>query len=255
MSLPITATIITLNEEANIEATIASVQRVCDEVIVVDSCSTDKTQKLASALGAKVIVQPYLGDGAQKHHGVQFAKNDWILSIDADERLDENAVARIKELSLSSTSISAYAFKRKTFIGERWVKVWYPDWVTRLYHKERAAYELEIGHASVVGGEIKKLDCDMLHYSYAGYADLIGCIRKFAERGAKQLHAKGRRISRVSPFTHGFVRFLRFYLIKGGIFQGLDGFSVALDSGFLVYMKYLIALEMQERANKDKAVR
>ena len=136
----ITANIITLNEEKNIEAAIRSAQRVCDEVIVVDSESTDQTREIAESLGAKVVARPFRGDGEQKAYAAPIAKYDWILSVDADERLDENAVEAISALDLERTPYHAFSLRRKTFIGDRFVKVWYPDRVTRLYDRRHCAY-------------------------------------------------------------------------------------------------------------------
>jgi glycosyltransferase involved in cell wall biosynthesis len=128
----ITATIITLNEEANVSGVVASAFTVCDEVLVIDSGSGDRTAELAEAAGATVHVQPYLGDGPQKDFGVQFARNDWILSIDGDERLEDSAIRCIRSLDLARTSYDAFAFRRKTFVGDRWMRIWYPDYVARL---------------------------------------------------------------------------------------------------------------------------
>lgn len=244
---PITATIITLNEERNIEEVIRSAQRVCDEVIVVDSLSADRTVELAQAAGAKVVLQPYLGDGPQKQVGVPLAKNDWIFSIDADERFDDNAVAFLETLDLDRTPFARFSIRRKTFVGDKWIKVWYPDRTTRLYHRNKASYEASIGHASVVGGKLGKIDGDLLHYSYRDYADLARRVEKFSARGARQLLAKGGRISPLAPVTHGLARFFRHYLLKGGFREGLDGLNIAVTSAYGVYMKYAIAIEQQRK--------
>ncbi|PLX40288.1 MAG: glycosyltransferase family 2 protein [Deltaproteobacteria bacterium] len=243
MPKPITATIITLNEEANIEGVIASAARLCDEVIVVDSASTDRTVELAEAAGARVFVQPYLGDGPQKNYGVKFAKNDWIFSIDADERFEDDAVEALLALDLERAEADAYAVRRKTFIGDRWIKLWYPDWVTRLYDRRVCAYEDSIGHASVKGGRVKKVPCDLLHYSYRDYSDIVKRVDKFAARGAKQVLARGGMITPAAPLLHGISRFLKQYLIRGGVLQGVDGLNVSVISAFGAYMKYAMALE------------
>ena len=125
--MKITANIITLNEEKNIEEVIKSVRKVCDEVLVVDSRSSDRTCEIAESLGAKVVKQEYLGDGPQKAFGAPLAKYDWVLSIDADERLDANAIEAIKKLDLDSTIYDAFSFARKTFVGKSFIKLWYPD--------------------------------------------------------------------------------------------------------------------------------
>jgi len=252
MPLPraITATIITLNEERNIEAVVASARRVCDEVIVVDSQSTDRTVELAEKAGARVIVQEYLGDGPQKQFGVQFAKNDWIFSLDADERFDENAVAALEALDLEHTRLARFSIRRKTYVGERWIKIWYPDRTTRLYHKGRAAYENSIGHASVVGGALGHIEGDLLHYSYGSYSDLAGRVKKFAARGAKQLVDKGASIGPLSPFLHALARFLKHYVVKLGFLQGVDGLTISVTSAYVVYMKYAIALETQRNRGR-----
>jgi glycosyltransferase involved in cell wall biosynthesis len=247
MPRPITATIITLNEERNVEAAVRSALRVCDEVIVVDSQSSDRTVELAQKAGAKVVVQPYLGDGPQKHFGVQFARNDWIFSLDADERFDENAVAALEAMDLDNASCARYAIRRKTYVGDRWIKIWYPDWTTRLYHKARAAYEPSIGHASVVGGQSGRIDADLLHYSYASYADLAGRVPKFSARGAKQLLQKGRPVSPFAPAAHAAARFFKHYVVKRGFLYGVDGLNIAVTSAYVVYMKYAIAVEEQRK--------
>lgn len=138
----ISATVITLNEEGNIRDCILSLQKICNEVIVVDSLSTDNTVLIAEDSGAKVYKQKYLGDGPQKDFGVQFAKNDWMLSIDADERLDEDAILEIKKLDLNTTDYDGFALRRKNFVGEHWIKAagFYPDSVVRLYNKNKTRY-------------------------------------------------------------------------------------------------------------------
>ena len=143
MQKNITATIITLNEEKHIRDVIENVQKVCDEVIIVDSYSTDKTVEIAKALGAKVIEQKYLGDGGQKAFCEQFTNNRWVLSIDADERLTDDAIKYIEKMDLDSTSFDSFSFRRQSFIGKKYIRQWYPDRVVRLYDKERCGYNTE----------------------------------------------------------------------------------------------------------------
>jgi glycosyltransferase involved in cell wall biosynthesis len=250
--LKITANIITLNEEKNIEAVIKSVQLVCDEIIVVDSLSTDKTCEIAQSLGAKVVKQAYLGDGPQKAYGAGFAKNDWILSIDADERLDTNAVAAIENLDLAQTPYDAFSFARKTYVGKNFIKLWYPDRVTRLYNKTKCGYSKKMGHAKVEAKNIFALDADMLHYSYEDYIHMVRTTEKFIKRGAKIAYEEGKRASVFDPFLHGTGALFKALVLKGGIFHGINGFNVAVISAFSSYMKYALMLEMQENEENEK---
>jgi len=249
MKKNITANIITLNEEKNIEAVIKSVQKVCKEVLVIDSESSDKTREIAESLGAKVIVQPYLGDGPQKAFGAPLAKYDWVLSIDADERLDENALEEIQKLDLDNTSYDAFSFARKTYIGKAYIKLWYPDRVTRLYNRTKCGYTTQGGHAKVDTQNVKDLDADMLHYSYTDYAQMIKVSHKFIVRGAKIAYEDGKRASSLDPFLHGVGALFKTLILKGGAFHGIDGWNVAVVSAFSSYMKYALMLEM---AKEDK---
>jgi glycosyltransferase involved in cell wall biosynthesis len=242
----ITANIITLNEEKNIKECILSVQEVCDEILVIDSLSTDKTCEIAESLGAKVIKQKYLGDGAQKAFGAPLAKNEWILSIDADERLDKNAIKAIKELDLKNTSYDAFSFARKTFVGKHFIKLWYPDRVTRLYNRTKCSFSTAGGHAKVETDNVKALSADMLHYSYENYSHMIKTTHKFITRGARLAYQDGKRASVYDPFTHGMGALFKALILKGGAFHGINGWNVAVISAFSSYMKYALILEMQE---------
>lgn len=244
--MKITANIITLNEEKNIEDVIKSVQQVCDEVLVVDSLSSDKTCEIAEALGAKVVKQPYLGDGGQKAFGAPLAKNDWILSIDADERLDTNAIDAIKALDLEHTSYDAFSFARKTYVGKEFVRLWYPDRVTRLYNRKKCGFSTVGGHAKVETDNVKDLNADMLHYSYADFGEMIKTSHKFITRGAKLAYEDGKRASKFDPFLHGTGALFKTLVLKRGMFDGLVGWNVAVISAFSSYMKYALMVEMQE---------
>jgi len=243
----ITANIITLNEEKNIVDAINSVKDVCDEILIVDSLSSDKTCEIAERMGAKVVKQAYLGDGGQKAFGAPLAQHDWILSLDADERLDSNAIEAIKQLDLENSEFEAYSFRRKTYVGEAFIKLWYPDRVTRLYNRAQTGFSTAGGHARVQTNKVKELDADMLHYSYDDYAHMIKTSHKFITRGARIALEEGKRASWYDPFTHGAGALFKALILKGGMFHGVNGFHVALISAFSSYMKYAIMLEKQDR--------
>ncbi len=245
----ITGIIITLNEEANIADCITSIQQVCREVIVVDSGSEDRTVAIAESLGARVFLQPYLGDGPQKAWGVQFASNDWILALDADERIDAEAVAAIRALDLRQTREDAFALRRKNFAGSHWVKAagFYPDQVTRLYHKQRAGYLPKRAHSSVAAEQIAPLAGHILHHTYRDYAHWVERINALSSRDAWAMYERGVRPSPYAPILHATVAFLRKFIFKGGLFQGLDGLTVTMTTVFHAYMKYLKLIELHEK--------
>ena len=130
----ITGTIITLNAEKYIQRAIESLNSICDEVVVLDSESTDSTREIALKSGAKVFAQAFLGDGGQKKEASKFSTNNWIFSMDADEYLDNDLIEFIKRINLED-DYDSYSFRRKNFCGDEWIKAagFYPDEVTRLY--------------------------------------------------------------------------------------------------------------------------
>lgn len=244
----ITANVITLNEENNIEACIKSLSQVCDEVIVVDSGSTDKTREIAESLGAKVIKQDYLGDGPQKNVALHHASNRWILSIDADERLTSEMVASIRALDLETTSYDAFSFRRRNMIGSRWIRHcgWYPDYCIRLFRKDRTRFSESRQHAKVTTTNVKAMDADLIHYSYQNLGQLFAKPgRNFSSRAAKIMYQKGKRAYPWSPALHGLNAFVRKYVFQRGFLGGVDGMTVSLASATNSYLKYAKLLEFQ----------
>ncbi len=246
MQKNITATIITLNEKKHIRDVILNVQKICNEVIIVDSFSSDETCEIAESLGAKVIQQKYLGDGGQKAFCEQFATNEWILSIDADERLEEEAITYLQNFDFENGEYDAYSFRRKSFIGKKFIRQWYPDRVVRLYKKSVCGYNTTGEHGSVQTKNFKALDIDMLHYSFEDFAMLVRKADRFAVNLAKVRYAEGKRAFWYDPFVHGAGAFFKGLILKGGIFGGLHEWHVAFASAYNSYMKYVIMLEMQE---------
>lgn len=248
MSKNITGVIITLNEENNIIECINSLKQVCNEIIVVDSVSQDKTVELAEMAGAKVHVQSYLGDGLQKNYALQFANNPWILCLDADERLTPELVAVIKSMELDSASCDAFAMPRRNYIGSRWIKQcgWYPDYCTRLFNKEKTQFKRVKQHAYVEATAPLKLKADIIHYSFRNIGELFAKPgRNFSSRAAKIMYQNGKRANSLSPFLHGLNAFFRKYLVQFGFLGGVDGLTVSISSAVNSYLKYAKLLEFQ----------
>ena len=238
MTLPITATIITLNEEENIVDCIRSVRDLCQEVLVLDSNSNDATRELAKQEGAVVLIQEFLGDGNQKARAADLASNDWIFSIDADERFDSDLKKLLPQLNLQDPSI-AYAFRRKNYLGKHQITAggFYPDYVTRLYNRKKNRYTETMRHDSVKSDRLVKTKSHLTHYTYADLSAWINRVNWLSSWDAWAMYKAGKKPS--SPGGHALSAFIRKYFIKGGFLQGQDGLTVALTTTLSCYMKYL----------------
>jgi len=255
--MKITGNIITLNEETNIKTCIESLQSVCDEIIVVDSNSSDKTVDIATSLNATIVKQAYLGDGPQKNIVLEHASHEWVLSIDADERLDEEMITAIKAVKERTASHpDAYSFKRKNYIGDRWIKQcgWYPDVCTRLYNRNEAKFRDVAGHSGVEAKRIEQLDGNIIHFSYKNYHDLLHKTNRFSSRGAKMLLDKNRKANGFSPFIHFMAAFFRKYFLQKGFLQGLDGLTISLTASINSYMKYAKLIEMRKSSTRSDSL-
>lgn len=257
----ITGLIITLNEEANICECITSLRQICDEIVVVDSCSQDRTVELAASMGAKTMVQPYLGDGPQKNVGIGLASNTWVLSLDADERVTPELAEAINSIDLEATPYEAFAVRRRNFIGSRWIRCchWYPNYLVRLYRTDKTRYTDSKQHSSVPSSNCMKLKADILHYAYANIGEMFTKqARSFSSRSAKIIYQSGKRVTVFSPFIHAFSSFFLNYFIRGGIFGGIDGLSISMAMSMNAYLKYARVLEYKrdpkvfENENFDK---
>ncbi len=244
----ITGTIITLNNETVIEDCILSLKKICNEIIVLDSLSSDETTNIAKNLGAKIYEQEFLGDGPQKKLASSFASNDWVFSLDSDERLEDDLIDFVQNLDLDASSFKAYSFKRRNFCGSKWIKAasFYPDRVIRLYNKKYVNYNLSTSHA-FINAKSRKLDLHIRHYTYQSYTDWINKINFYSSQSAKTLHSQGVKRSNIRPITHALFAFFKKLIVKGGIFQGLDGFTVAITTMFNTYMKYIKLNELYDK--------
>ena len=244
----ISGIITTLNEENNISDCIISLQQVCNEVIVIDSGSNDQTISIAEKVGAKVYHQSYLGDGIQKNVALQYAQNDWVLSLDADERLTPELAKLIEKIDFTSTPFYGFAIKRKNFIGNRWITCcgWYPNYLVRLYNHKKIRFSNSKQHAAVPTDNTQKLNGDILHYRYKNISELFAKPgRDYANRSAKIIYLKGRKVNVFTPFHHAFWSFVGNYFFRKGIVNGIDGFTLSISMACNTYLKYAKALEYQ----------
>ncbi len=241
----ISACIISFNEEEKIEDCLKSLAGIADEIVVVDSNSTDNTVAIAQKYTDRIILQDFLGFIEQKNFAVQQAKNDWILSLDCDERLSPELQKAITEIKHSSEQADAYRMPRKTFYIYRWLNhCWYPDIKIRLFNKNTAHWGGTNPHDHIVisSSNIVQLPGDIYHYSFDSISDHIKTIDKFTEIGADELVRKNKSFNILSPFTHSSWIFFKLYIVKRGFMDGFAGIIVSVLSAMHVFIKYSKAI-------------
>lgn len=256
--MKITATIITFNEALNIRAACESVSWA-DEVLVVDSESTDRTREIAGECGARIISRAWPGFTEQKQFAVDAATHDWIFSLDADERVSPELRHSIEDLLYTNAAPAAegYRVARRSFYMNRWIRGggWYPDHQLRLFNKRRGRWQGAYIHESFKmedGAPTATLKGDLLHYSVHSAAEhhrMIG--ERYAPLAARQMYEAGRRTTPLRIATSGPLAFARSFLLKGGFRDGIAGFSIAAFAAHHAFLKHLM---LWERQNKNKVM-
>ena len=254
--MQITATIITLNEADNIREACESVAWA-DEILVVDSQSTDDTRDLAAHAGARVIINPWPGFARQKQFAVDQATHDWIFSLDADERLSPELRAAIDQLRNQNDDglADGYRVARRARYMDRWIRGggWYPDYQLRLFNRARGHWRERVIHESVVmdqGTKVDTLRGDLLHYSMrdpAHHREMIE--QRYAPLGAEQMFREGKRTSALQSSLAGPAAFIRCFVLKGGFRDGRAGWTIARMAGYHASLKHSILRERQRKTD------
>jgi glycosyltransferase involved in cell wall biosynthesis len=238
--MKITATIITLNEERNIARAIESL-RCCDEILIVDSGSIDRTVELAQNLGVRVIEAGWLGYAAQKNWAAEQAANDWILSLDADEALSEALEAEIWNLKKTGPRHDAYTMPRLARYLGRWIlhSGWYPDRKVRLYHRAKAKWVGEFVHESVqANGRVGHLQSNILHFTCDSLSEHLKTLDRYTTLAAQEIASR-----RMKPPMYRLIldpawTFLRTYVVQRGFLDGHEGLVIAYMAAFYTFLKY-----------------
>lgn len=245
----ISGAIVTLNEEANIARAVRSL-RFCDEVVVVDCGSTDRTCRIAASLGARVIANEWLGYAGQKNFCARAAANDWILSIDADEEISAELAHEIEAVRRKETPHAGFDFPRLSRYRGVWIRHsgWYPDRKVRLYRRAAARWVGDYVHESVqVEGSVGKLRGDLLHYTCNSAAEHLQTIERYTDLAARELCDRGARTPRRRLFAAPPAAFLRSFLWKLGFLDGAAGFAIARMAALYAYKKYAKARRFAAR--------
>lgn len=244
----ITGTIATLNSAKKIEPCLKSLTKVCNQIIIIDSLSIDNIYKIAEKYNAEILKQEYLGEGPQKNFVASKAKNKWILNLDDDEYLEEDTIHFIRNLDLDNyNEHDSFSFRRRNYVGKKWIKAasFYPDYVTRLYNREKVNFCDKNWHAYVSSNNTRKVKFHIRHMTYSSFENWIEKINIHSSISAKTMHADGVKRSSIRPITHSIFAFFKKLILKRGMISS-DGFLVTVTTMFNTYMKYIKLNELYD---------
>ncbi len=249
---PISVVIIAKNEAANIRDCIFSALQVSNDIIVADSGSEDSTQELAIKAGARLLQVDWKGYGQTRNEAAKFAINDWILALDADERLTPELATSINNLSLPNNA-TLYGFKIKSFLGPK--KINFGEWgrqrIYRFYNKQQAAWDSTLVHEKITGKNIyrKIIPGDLLHYTMKDMEEFRAKTILYANLSAKKYADRGKKASLVKRFLSPVFSFIQNYLFRLGFLDGKEGLVIAYTSAKYVFLKYkFLSLLLQKKA-------
>jgi len=249
----LTVTVIAKNEASRIADALRSVQWA-DEIIVVDAESDDETVAIARQFTQRVVVRPWSGYGAQKNYAASLARNDWILSLDADERVTPELGDEIRR-TLAAPRFLGYNIPRVTRHLDRWIRTtdWYPDLQLRLYDRRAAQWDLRRVHeAMMVAGPVGRLTNELHHLPYASLADHADTIDHYTTEAARQMFDDGRRAGLLQIAGHPPLAFIRNYVLKAGFRDGSAGFIISAMNAYYVFLKFAKRWELGNGAATGK---
>jgi len=253
MTKKLSVVTIARNEEANIEECLKSTSGWANEHIVVDGFSVDATVKLASRYTDKIFQRQMDTEGVHRNWAYQKAKNEWVLSLDADEAVTEELKKEISKVITSKVEFNAYSIPLKTYVGDYWVRHggWYPANKLRLFKKSKFRYE-EVGvHPRVIlDGKCGRLKKDIIHKGYAGFSDLFQGLEAQTTLEAQKWFDEKRKINAAGMLRKACDRFLRTYIRKQGFRDGMVGFIIALNSGLYQIFSYAKYWEAMRKGKK-----
>lgn len=251
---PLSVTIIVQDEERNLEACLESV-KWADEIVVVDSHSTDRTVEIARRYTDRIFQRDYHGQVDKKNHAVERASHDWILSVDADERITPELAREIRErLATPDGQAASWRIRRRTFCLGREIRYgeWNPDWVLRCFDRRRGKFGGTDPHDRVeVTGPVRDFAGTMLHYNYRDFAHQIARVQHFSTIAAKAFHARGERAGFWLMLVRPWFRFFKGYVLKRGFLDGVPGLAVAGCSAFYAFARAVKLWELAHAPPPD----
>jgi glycosyltransferase involved in cell wall biosynthesis len=254
----LTVTVITYNEAEHIAAALDSVAWA-DEIIVVDSGSTDGTADIARAKASRVITRAWPGYSAQKNFAADQASNDWVLSMDADERVTPALADEVRALLARGPELQGYRIRRVTFYLGQWIRStdWFPDFQLRLYDRRAGRWNGMKIHESfrLKTGPHGQLRGELEHYAYRDISHHLHKINSYTTLIAEQWHEEGRRTNPVAMALHPWFAFIRNYVLRAGVKDGRVGFIVSVLNSYYVFLKLAKLWEIQRRGSQPRLPR
>ena len=246
----LSAALITKNEEKNLPDCLRSIS-FADDIVVVDSGSIDRTVEIAKDFGCRVFVEDWKGYGPQKNSAIDKCTYDWVLLLDADERVAEETREIIIK-TLKEPTADAYSFRRKNYLHGRWLKHsgYWPDRQVRLVNKNKGTFQAVIHEKWVTEGHVHDLNAHIEHYAFSNYSDMLKTLNDYSSVIAQELYNAGRRAHALSPVYHGIGMFFKIYLIEKGFLDGMDGLVTAITKAGGSFFKYAKLLEIQNENKK-----
>jgi len=241
--------LITLNEEANLPRCLNSIKDLADEIVILDSGSTDKTAEVAKQFGARFEHQDWMGYVGQKNMAISHTKNEWVFSIDADEELSADLRDEIQSIEYEGVpeEVSGYDMPRCVKYEGRWIRHgdWYPDRLARLFRKSKGRFEGGKVHERLeINGLIDPLEGELYHHSFKDKQDHWQRCEKYAQLWAETQFDLGHKAGIFAPLTHSVFRWFRGYVLKHGFLDGSIGLRIANFCAMEVHLKYKLLREM-----------
>ena len=246
--------LITRNEESNLDDCLASLEGIAQQIVVVDSNSTDRTLEIASKHGALMAYPTdWPGFGPQKNRALDLATCDWVLSLDADERLTPALKSEILTAIHHSAHVDCFAIPRLSWYCGRFIRHsgWSPDYVDRLFKRGTARFSDDLVHERLVPKvTVAKLENPMLHYSFMNYEQVLDKLNRYSTASAEQAFAKGKTSNPLKAVLHGLWAFVRTYILRAGFLDGPQGFALAISNGQGTYYRYMKLWQLNQDAGK-----
>lgn len=246
---PVSAVVISFNEEKNIGACLDSL-RFANEIVVVDSGSTDATLEIARRYTDKVFDVPWRGFGPQKQAAVERAIHDVVLNVDCDERVTPELAGEVGRLLAGEDVAAAYTVPRRTFVGGKEIRHcgWYPDRTTRLFDRSKARFSADLVHERVdVTGETRPLGNPLLHYSFSGIGEILGKMNRYSDLSAQQMFEQGRKGSVLDLTVRPAFAFFKTYFLRMGFLDGFEGYVISTTTALLTFTKYVKLRELERK--------